>query len=639
MSHETDGAARDIHAYLAQHERKDLLRFLTCGNVDDGKSTLIGRLLHDSKLIYEDQLAAVQADSRKFSTTGGVDLALLVDGLQAEREQGITIDVAYRYFSTSKRKFIIADTPGHEQYTRNMATGASNCDLAIILIDARNGVQTQTRRHTFIASLLGIKHIVVAVNKMDLVGHSEEVFERIRRDYEEFADRLEIPDIQFIPISALQGDNVVHPSKAMPWYEGSTLMHLLENIHIASDRNFEDFRFPVQFVNRPNLDFRGYCGTLASGVVRPGDEVMVLPSRKTNRVKSIVTFDGELKEAFAPMAVTLTLEREVDASRGDVLVHPDNLPHVDERFEAMLVWMSDEPMTPGKAYLFKHSSRLVTGQVAEIRHKVDVNTLKQEAAGKLGLNEIARCTVELSQPIVFDPYKKNRAMGAFVVVDRMSNVTVGAGMILDRETAGRHADVRKLVEESLREYAGRNASQVPAAERAKRYGQKPATLLFTGLVGSGKSTLAYALEKRLFDRGRAALVVDRPAGIDYGASTEGLRRAAEVARLLNDAGLLSICPFVSPLAEDRAMVENIVGPERFVEVYLATRIDVCRVRDRAGLYGRADMGQIKDLPGVGAPYEPPSAPDLVLDTYELSIETCLGRVLELLERKGFIPRA
>jgi bifunctional enzyme CysN/CysC len=436
MSHQSDLIATDIKAYLAQHEGKDLLHFLTCGNVDDGKSTLIGRLLHDSKLIYEDQLAAVQKDSKKYGTTGEVDLALLVDGLQAEREQGITIDVAYRYFSTAKRKFIIADTPGHEQYTRNMATGASTCDLAIILIDARNGVQTQTRRHSFIVSLLGIKHVVVAINKMDIVGFNEEVYEKIRKDYEAFADSLELTDVAFIPISALKGDNIVNSSVAMPWYKGSTLMHHLETVHIAGDRNFSDFRFPVQMVNRPNLNFRGYCGTVASGVVKPGDEVMVLPSRKTNRVKSIVTFEGEIPEAFAGMAVTLTLEKEVDASRGDMLVHPDNLPHVGQAVEAMLVWMAEEPMTPGKQYYLKHATKMTTAVVRDLRHRVNVNTLEHEKADRLALNEIARVVVDLDQPIAFDPYRKNRATGAFVIIDRLTNRTVGAGMILDRAEAG-----------------------------------------------------------------------------------------------------------------------------------------------------------------------------------------------------------
>jgi bifunctional enzyme CysN/CysC len=461
MSHQDDLIAQNIEAYLAQHERKDLLRFLTCGNVDDGKSTLIGRLLHDSKLIYEDQLAAVQKDSKKYGTTGEVDLALLVDGLQAEREQGITIDVAYRYFSTAKRKFIIADTPGHEQYTRNMATGASTCDLAIILIDARNGVQTQTRRHSFIVSLLGIKHVVVAINKMDLVGFDEKVFEKIRSDYDAFVDSLELTDVTFIPLSALKGDNIVNKSSSMPWYTGSTLMHHLETVHIAGDRNLTDFRFPIQLVNRPNLNFRGYCGTVASGIVKPGDEVMVLPSRKTNRVKSIVTFAGEQPEAFAGQAVTLTLEKEVDISRGDLLVHPGNLPHVGQAFEAMLVWMAEQPMTPGKQYYLKHATKMTNAAVRELRHRVNVNTLATEATDRLALNEIGRVVVDLEQPVAFDPYRKNRATGAFVIIDRLSHGTVGAGMILDRAEGGAGAvtarSVMDTLEASIR--AGKNAEE------------------------------------------------------------------------------------------------------------------------------------------------------------------------------------
>ena len=637
---------RDVREYLARQEQKDLLRFLTCGNVDDGKSTLIGRLLHDSKLVYEDQLAAVRADSARYGTTGGdLDLALLVDGLQAEREQGITIDVAYRYFTTARRKFIIADTPGHEQYTRNMATGASTCDLAIILIDARHGVQTQTRRHTYIATLLGIRHVVVAVNKMDLVDYREDVFERIRKDYEDFADRLEVPDVHFIPISALKGDNVVHPSSRMPWYRGSTLMYLLENIHIASDRNLADLRFPVQLVSRPNLDFRGYMGTIASGIVRRGDEVLVLPSRKANRVKSIVTFDGERPEAFAPMAVTLTLEKEVDVSRGDMIVHPDNLPHVDDRLEAMVVWMAEEPLKLGKSYLVKHATKLVGARVTALRYRVDVNTLAQEPAGELKLNEIGHAVVELSEPVAFDPYRKNRATGAFIVIDRLTNATAGAGMILDREAADRRAEVDRVVEESLRRYAERRVSRVTPEERARRLGHRPATLLLTGLVGAGKGTLAVALERALFDRGVIAQVLDSgnarlgsPSDPDFDphGSAEGFRRVAEAAKLLNDAGAVAILSFVAARADDRALVRRIVGAERMLEIYLSTRIEICRQRDKAGLYARADIGQIRSFPGVTAPYEPPGAPDLALDTYELSTEACVERVLELLRRRGTI---
>ncbi|HWP01807.1 MAG TPA: sulfate adenylyltransferase subunit CysN [Methylococcus sp.] len=513
MSYQSELMADDIHSYLAQHERKELLRFLTCGSVDDGKSTLIGRLLHDSKMIFEDHLAAIQRDSKTVGTTGGdLDLALLVDGLQAEREQGITIDVAYRYFSTSRRKFIIADTPGHEQYTRNMATGASTCDLAIILIDARHGVQTQTRRHSFIVSLLGIRHVIVAVNKMDLVRYSEAMFRRIQADYLAFSEKLDLKDVRFIPISALKGDNVVHRSEAMPWYDGAPLMEILDTIEIARDQNFDDPRFPVQYVNRPNLDFRGYSGTVAAGVFRPGDPILVLPSRKTSRIRSIVTYDGELEEAFPPQAVTLTLEDEIDVSRGDLLVHPERLPFVEDRFLANLVWMHEVPLVPGRPYYLKHTTRTVTGSVARVRHRIDVNTLERHPAAQLGLNEIGLCEIAVSTPLAFDPYSVCKGTGAFIVIDRLSNVTVGAGMIVG--PAGREA----------------GAARVSAEERAARYGQTPVTVCLTG---AGRREMAYALERALFDLGHASVVLD-----DEGFGME-LSRAA---RLVNHAGLFCLCP-------------------------------------------------------------------------------------------------
>lgn len=433
MSHQSDLIATDINAYLAQHEQKELLRFLTCGSVDDGKSTLIGRLLYDSKMIYEDQLAAVQADSTKHGTTGeAVDLALLVDGLQAEREQGITIDVAYRYFSTTKRKFIIADTPGHEQYTRNMATGASTCDLAIILIDARYGVVTQTRRHSYIASLLGIKHIVVAVNKMDLLDFSESIFEKIKADYVAFAEKLGMENIFFVPISALNGDNVVNRSISSPWYKGETLMEILENVPIAGDKNFSDFRLPVQYVNRPNLDFRGFCGNIASGVVRVGDAIKALPSGKTSTVKSIVTFDGNLPEAFAGQAVTLTLDTEIDISRGDVIVLAKDEVPLSNHLKAHLVWMTENALVAGRDYLFKFASKLVSGQVEAIDYRIDVNTQEHTSVSQLQLNDIAVVDLVLTQDVVVDSYKQNRATGAFIVIDRITNITVGAGMVVER---------------------------------------------------------------------------------------------------------------------------------------------------------------------------------------------------------------
>ncbi|MDC8831598.1 sulfate adenylyltransferase subunit CysN [Alteromonas gilva] len=432
MNNENQLLKDDILSYLDQHEHKDLLRFLTCGSVDDGKSTLIGRLLHDSKMIFEDQLAAITQDSKKMGTTGDkVDLALLVDGLQSEREQGITIDVAYRYFSTDKRKFIIADTPGHEQYTRNMVTGASTCDLAILMVDARAGVKTQTRRHSFLASLLGIKHVIVAINKMDLMNYSEEVYKEIQADFLEFSKQLTIPDIQFVPISALEGDNVVNLSEHTPWYDGGTLMEMLENIEITKDANTEDFRFPVQYVNRPNLDFRGFAGTVVSGQIKPGDEITALPSGKKSKVKSIVTFDGELEVAYPPLAVTLTLEDEIDISRGDMIVKSDNMPLLSTQYKSHLVWMADEPMMPNKQYQFKFASQLTLGSVAEIDHLIDVNTLEETQGVHMNLNEIAVVDLKFNQAVPCDNYQKNRATGAFIVIDRLTNGTVGAGMIID----------------------------------------------------------------------------------------------------------------------------------------------------------------------------------------------------------------
>ncbi|MEM6756629.1 MAG: sulfate adenylyltransferase subunit CysN [Planctomycetota bacterium] len=626
----------DIHAYLAQHERKEMLRFLTCGSVDDGKSTLIGRLLYDSKMVYEDQLAAVQVDSKRFGTTGDdFDPALLTDGLRAEREQGITIDVAYRYFSTSKRKFIIADTPGHEQYTRNMATGASTCDLAIILIDARHGVLTQTRRHSFIASLLGIKHIVVAVNKMDLADWAEPRYEEIKAEYADFAAKLDLGDIRFVPMAALTGDNVVNPSDNMPWYTGGTLMHHLENVVISADRNLIDFRMPVQYVNRPNLDFRGFCGTLASGTVRPGDEIIVLPSRKTTKVKSIVTMDGELDEAFPPQSVTITTTEEVDISRGDMLAHPGNQPRVDTRFEAMVVWMNEAGLVPGKQYDLKANTRLTTAIVESVRYRMDVNELHREDASGLELNEIGRVAIETARPLAFDPYERNRGTGAFILIDRLTNNTVGAGMILDR-AAGEGRSARKTVEIEA------GGSMVPATERAQRLSQKPVTLWITGLTGSGKSAIAFALERRLYDEGKVAHVLDGgnarlglSSDLDFSADdrSENLRRAAEVARLFNQAGLISICSFLSPAAADRQTARDIVTGgstgSPFIEVFCDAPADVAAQRS-------PDADSIRPFADEQAPYEPPTEAELTLPTAELNINESVERILDLLKQREII---
>ncbi|MDG1580730.1 sulfate adenylyltransferase subunit CysN [Pseudomonas sp. GOM6] len=630
MSHQSDLISEDILAYLAQHERKELLRFLTCGNVDDGKSTLIGRLLHDSKMIYEDHLEAITKDSKKVGTTGDeVDLALLVDGLQAEREQGITIDVAYRYFSTSKRKFIIADTPGHEQYTRNMATGASTCDLAIILIDARYGVQTQTKRHSFIASLLGIKHIVVAVNKMDLKDFDQGVFEQIKADYLAFADKINLrpTTLEFVPMSALKGDNVVNKSERSPWYTGQSLMEILETVEVAGDRNFDDLRFPVQYVNRPNLNFRGFAGTLASGIVRKGDDVVALPSGKGSKVKSIVTYEGELEQAGPGQAITITLEDEIDVSRGDMLVHADNRPQVVDSFDAMLVWMGEEPMLPGKKYDIKRATSYVPGSIASITHRVDVNTLEEGAASSLQLNEIGKVKVALDASIALDGYEQNRTTGAFIVIDRLTNGTVGAGMIIAAPigAGGHHTQL----------------THVSTEERASRFGQQPATVLFSGLSGAGKSTLAYAVERKLFDMGRAVYVLDgqnlrhdlnKGLPQDRAGRAENWRRAAQVAKQFNEAGLLTLAAFVAPDAEGREQAKAVVGAERLITVYVQASPQVCRERDPQGLYAAGG----DNIPGESFPYDIPLDADLVIDTQALSVEEGVKQVLDLLRTRGAI---
>ncbi|PCJ24966.1 MAG: sulfate adenylyltransferase subunit CysN [SAR86 cluster bacterium] len=631
MSHQSELISTDINAYLAQHERKELLRLLTCGSVDDGKSTLIGRLLYDSKMIYEDQLAAIEADSVKSGTTGErPDLALLVDGLQAEREQGITIDVAYRYFSTAKRKFIIADTPGHEQYTRNMATGASTCDLAIILIDARHGVQVQTRRHSFIASLLGIKHIIVAINKMDLVDFKQSVFEEIKADYIEFSKKLEPADLHFIPMSALEGDNVVNVSLHTPWYEGLPLMSLLETIEFSSDKNYSDFRFPVQYVNRPNLNFRGFCGTIASGVVRKGDEIVVLPSNKTSRIKSIVTYDEELELAHADMAITLTLEDEIDISRGDVLAHPDNIPTTRDNFEATLVWMADSPLLPGKLFDFKLGSRTISGKISTVRSRIDVNTLDESPAPGLELNEIGLVEVSLDETVCFDSYKDNRAMGNFIIIDRLSNVTVGAGMIsCEQQAQQSHSEPISLI--------------VSKEEKAARYGQKPATIMFIGVSGSGKSTLAHGLERKLFDKGRVSTVLDgktmrlgisRDLPHDAEGRAENLRRSAHIARFLNDSGIICCAAFVAPNADSREHALSVIGKDNCYIVYLNPPMEVCKQRDPSGLYAAADQSESTDIPGLSFPYSAPEITHLELDTDALSVEKCLDMVMKLMRDEG-----
>lgn len=628
MSHNSELIQSDIDAYLAQHERKELLRLLACGSVDDGKSTLIGRLLHDSKMIYEDQLAAIEKDSAKSGTTGErIDLALLVDGLQAEREQGITIDVAYRYFSTAKRKFIIADTPGHEQYTRNMATGASTCDLAIILIDARHGVQIQTRRHSYIASLLGIKQLIVAVNKMDLVDYRETRFDEIREEYKEFSESLPAAEFHFIPLSALEGDNVVEISKNMAWFSGETLMTLLENIPINANRNLVDFRFPVQYVNRPNLNFRGYCGTVASGVVRKGDLITALPSGKNSRIKSIVTYDEEIETAFAPMAITLTLENQIDVSRGDMLVHSDNNPGSASTFEADLVWMADAEMRPGIDYDLKIGSKTTGARIKALQNLVDVNTLKRSPAPGLKLNEIGRVEIQVEQALSFDDYQQNRATGSFILIDLQSNVTVGAGMI-----------AYKTSKPASNKSHG-HGSYVTHDERAARFGQKPVTLLFIGLSGSGKTTLAHAVERELFEKGHASAVLDGKSmrqgisgDLDHSSQgrAENLVRSAHVAHFLNDSGLICCASFVAPTRASRERAANTIGGNNCLIVYLNPPLTVCQQRDPSGLYSAST----EDIPGVSFEYETPTNAALELDTSALTPQDCVKKVMKLLSERG-----
>ena len=635
MTHQSDLIATDIDAYLAQHERKELLRFITCGSVDDGKSTLIGRLFCDTKMIYEDQLAALEKESATQGSTGGeFDPALFTDGLKEEREQGITIDVAYRYFSTAKRKFIIADTPGHVQYTRNMATGASTADLAVILVDARNGVVEQTKRHSFIVTLLGIKHILVAINKMDLMDYKESVFDDVRQQYRDFASRLDIPDLHFIPISALKGDNVVEHSEPMSWYDGPTFLNILDNIYIGSDRNLEDFRFPVQYVNRPDLDFRGFCGTISSGIVRKGDEILVLPSRKTSTVKEIVTADGNLEEAFAPLSVTLTLEDEIDCSRGDMIVRPGNIPKLEQQFDAVVVWMSDDPMVPGKEYVFKQTTKQVTGTFQTLRYQIDVNSLGRMESPSLGLNEIGRCNVKLSQSMAFDRYKRNRNTGAFIIIDRITNVTVGAGMILDRRTAEDRAD--HWDEEPQSDSLQKQLSQVTAPERQARYGQKPVTVLFTGLPGAGKTTTAYGVERQLFQLGRSAAVLDgqnirlglsRDLSFSVEGRSENVRRVAEVAKLFNDSGLICLVSMVAPTEEVRSRAADVIGKGQFVVVHLEAPAEVCHERHQSL---KQNVDESAEVP---TKYESPESADLVIDTSANPPEECVRQVVELLESK------
>lgn len=627
----------DIKAYLDQHQTKTMLRFITCGSVDDGKSTLIGRLLYESKQVFEDQLAALEVDSKKLGTQGNnLDFALLVDGLASEREQGITIDVAYRYFSTEKRKFIVADTPGHEQYTRNMATGASTADLAIILIDARLGVQTQTRRHSYIASLLGIKKIVLAINKMDLMDYSEEVFDNIVSEYQGFAKNLakktgNDPSIKPIPLSALIGDNITKNSENMPWYDGPTLIDYLETVEVEDEDLDRPFRMPVQWVNRPNLNFRGFSGLISSGSIKPGDAIKVLPSAKTSTVKSIVTMDGDLPEAIAGQSVTLTLEDEIDISRGDLICAAQSPSEAANQFETTILWMADESMLAGRSYILKSGAQTATATITAPKHKINVNTLEELAARKLELNEIAVCNISLDKSIAFDPYAENRDTGGFILIDRYTNTTVGVGMI---------------------NFALRRASNIhwqsvdtDKKTRTKLMGQKPAILWFTGLSGSGKSTIANFVEKKLTALGRHTYLLDgdnvrhglnKDLGFTDADRVENIRRIGEVSKLMVDAGLITLVSFISPFRSERRMARELVEKDEFFEIYVDTPLEVAEERDVKGLYKKARAGELKNFTGIDSPYEEPENPEMRVQTTTLSAEEAADFIIERLNESGII---
>jgi bifunctional enzyme CysN/CysC len=626
MAHQSDLIASDIDAYLEAHQNKSLLRFITCGSVDDGKSTLIGRLLYDSKMVFEDQMAQLEADSKRVGTQGGeIDFALLVDGLAAEREQGITIDVAYRFFSTETRKFIVADTPGHEQYTRNMVTGASTADAAVILIDARKGVLTQTRRHSYLVSLLGIRHVVLAVNKMDLIGWDKAAFDTIVADYRAFAASVGLNDVTAIPISGLKGDNIASRSNATAWHTGPTLMEWLETVDVGQDARAKPFRMPVQWVNRPNLDFRGFSGLIASGTVRPGDAVKVLPSGRTSTVARVVVMPGDLDEAVVGQSVTLTLKDEIDCSRGDVLVAADAPPEVADQFETTLVWMDDEPMPPGRPYLLKIGARTVTAQVTEIKHKVNVNTMEKLAAKRLDLNEIAVANISLDRAIPFEPYADNRDMGGFILIDKISNRTVGAGLINHHL---RRADNVHW-----------QAVDVDKTARAQLKGQKGRVVWLTGLSGAGKSTIANLVEKRLHALGRHTYLLDgdnvrhglnRNLGFTEEDRVENIRRVGEVSKLMVDAGLIVITAFISPFRAERQMARDLLEADEFIEVFVDTPLSVAEQRDVKGLYQKARAGQLKNFTGIDSPYEAPESPEIVIDTTLVTAAGAAETIVEML---------
>lgn len=633
MAQSSDLTAMNIEQYLKAHENKSLLRFITCGSVDDGKSTLIGRLLFESKVLFEDQLSAIEADSKKYGTQGeAIDLALLVDGLAAEREQGITIDVAYRFFSTDKRKFIVADTPGHEQYTRNMITGASTADAAVLMVDARKGILTQTRRHSYLMSLIGIQHLVVAVNKMDLVDYSEEVFNAIVKDYQDFAQKIGITNISFIPLSAFKGDNITVLSEQMPWYSGPVLMQCLESIELDADRlQAASFRMPVQWVNRPNLDFRGFAGSIASGVIQVGDAIRVQPSGRTSTVARIMMGAGDLKHAVAGQSITLTLADEIDISRGDVISIATTPAQTADQFEANIVWMHEDALLPGRRYLMKIGTNTVSAQISAIKHQININTLELLPAKTLELNAIGVCKLSLDRIIAFDAYADNQDTGGFILIDRLTNNTVGAGMLnfalrRSQNIHIQHLDINKSV-------------------RAHTKNQKPCVLWFTGLSGSGKSTIANVVEQKLYARGQHTYLLDgdnvrhglnRDLGFTDADRVENIRRVAEVGKLMVDAGLIVLSAFISPFSAERRMARDLMAADEFLEIFVDTPLSVAEERDVKGLYKKARQGELKNFTGIDSAYEVPQAPEIHIKTTEQDADAAAEEIMRELVRRGVI---
>lgn len=630
MSHISSLIATDIDSYLKSHEEKSLLRFITCGSVDDGKSTLIGRMLYESHMLFDDQLSSLKTDSKKIGTQGEeIDFALLVDGLAAEREQGITIDVAYRFFSTDKRKYIVADTPGHEEYTRNMATGASTADVAIILVDAEQGVLTQTRRHSFIVSMVGVKNVLLAINKLDLVEYSQQVYDDIVSEYREFADSaLDLESITPIPISALMGDNVVNKSENTPWFNGQTIMQYLETVEVSNQKVLQSFRMPVQWVNRPNSKFRGFSGLIASGEINTGDEVRILPGGNTSRIKSIITWEGELPKAKAGKSVTITLEDEIDVSRGDIIAPSTDPCGEADQFQTRILWMNNDAMMPGRQYLLKSSTQSATLTLGKLKHRIDVNTLDLLPAKTLQLNEIGVCNISLDKRIAFDSYDENQTMGGFIIVDRLSNNTVGMGLIDFALRRSENIHWQKM--------------DVSQNSRAEQKSQTPRIIWFTGLSGSGKSSIANILEKKLQSLGKHTITLDgdnirhglnRDLGFTEADRVENIRRVGEVAKLMLNSGLICITSFISPFESERAMARSLVSENEFVEVFVDTPLSVCEERDVKGLYAKARSGEIPNFTGISSPFEGPKNPEIRIDTTKISAEEAANQIIEFITKQ------